>query len=140
MGDSDPKSEKSDTPTRREETTANNKERLLWALEETQGLVYKACKLVDIASSTYYDYLKNDPAFAEAVKVVINTQIDEVEEGLLKMLHSDSEKIRIAASDIYLKAKAKDRGYGSSKQELSGEVGVKTSVIVRLPRNNREPD
>lgn len=142
MGDSDPKVDRLDTPTQRDETTANNKERLLWALQETRGLIYKACKLVNIVPQTYYNYLKDDSEFSEAVKTVINSSVDDVEQGLLDLIDSKKEGIRLGAIKIYLDAKGKDRGYGTERrqQEHSGEIGVKGQVtIVKLPRNNREP-
>jgi len=47
----------------------NKKEKLLKALEETQGLIYHACKKAgNISRSTYYRYLKEDEEFAKAVE------------------------------------------------------------------------
>lgn len=134
-------SNNSDSPTRFEITTAKNKERLLWALEETRGLIYKACRLVDIHPSTYYAYLKEDPEFKDSVDELLSHQVDEVEGGLLDMIRSDKPGIRLAATDIYLKAKAKDRGYGSTKQELTGDLKHSHTVeVVRfeMPMNGTD--
>lgn len=132
--------DKSDTTTRRDEATENNKKRLLSALEKTKGLVYKACKAARVHPSTYYDYLDKDEDFADAVDIILNNQIDEVEGGLLSMIQSDKPGIRLAATDIYLKAKAKNRGYGTEKrqQELSGEIKQISTVevtVFEMPNN-----
>ena len=58
----------------------NKKEKLLKALEETQGLIYHACKKAgNISRSTYYRYMREDKEFAKAVEDIKEAQIDYVE-------------------------------------------------------------
>ena len=95
----------------------NKKEKLLKALEETQGLIYHACKKAgNISRSTYYRYLKEDEEFAKAVKEIQEAQIDYVEGELIKYISRGKETIII----FYLKSKAKDRGYAEKLDITSG--------------------
>lgn len=125
---------------RTDQTKAENKSRFLEAFEQNKGLVYRTCRQIGIDPTTYYRYLDEDPDFDAAVKEILQNQIDDVEGGLLSMIGSDQEKIRLAATDIYLKAKAKDRGYGTEKrqQELSGEIKQTSTVevtVFEMPNN-----
>ena len=95
----------------------NKKEKLLKALEETQGLIYHACKKAgNISRSTYYRYMKEDKEFAKAVEDIKEAQIDYVEGQLIKNIYSGKETSII----FYLKSKAKDRGYAEKLDITSG--------------------
>ena len=95
----------------------NKKEKLLKALEETQGLIYHACKKArNISRSTYYRYMREDKEFAKAVEDIKEAQIDYVEGQLIKNISSGKETIII----FYLKSKAKDRGYAEKLDITSG--------------------
>ena len=95
----------------------NKKEKLLKALQETQGLIYHACKKAgNISRSTYYRYMKEDPEFAQAVEDIKESQIDYVEGELIKNISKGKETSII----FYLKSKAKDRGYAEKLDITSG--------------------
>ena len=95
----------------------NKKEKLLKALQETQGLIYHACKKAgNISRSTYYRYLKEDTEFAKAVEDIKEAQIDYVEGQLIKNISYGKETSII----FYLKSKAKDRGYAEKLDITSG--------------------
>ena len=95
----------------------NKKEKLLKALQETQGLIYHACKKAgNISRSTYYRYLKEDAEFAKAVEDIKEAQIDYVEGQLIKNI-SDGKETSII---FYLKSKAKERGYAEKLDITSG--------------------
>ena len=106
----------------------NKKEKLLKALQETQGLIYHACKKAgNISRSTYYRYMREDEEFAQAVEDIKEAQIDYVEGQLIKNISNGRETSII----FYLKSKARDRGYaeklditrgGKSLTELKIEV------------------
>ena len=88
----------------------DKKERLLQALQETQGLIYHACKKAgNISRSTYYRYMREDQEFAKA-------QIDYVEGELIKNIARGKETSII----FYLKSKARDRGYAEKVDITSG--------------------
>ena len=95
----------------------NKKEKLLKALQETQGLIYHACKKAgNISRSTYYRYMKEDPEFAKEVEDIKQAQIDYVEGQLIKNI-SDGKETSII---FYLKSKAKERGYAERLDITSG--------------------
>lgn len=138
------KSNTSDTLTRTEQTTADNKTRLLRALAKHHGLVYKSCKAADVAPSTYYAYLKEDPTFKEEVDRLVGLEVDEIESGLMTLMKSQDERIQLGARKLYLDAKGKDRGYGTERrqQEHSGKIEVESTgrveIIARIPDNGRD--
>ena len=95
----------------------DKKERLLKALQETQGLIYHACKKAgNISRSTYYRYMREDEEFAKAVEDIKEAQIDYVEGQLIKNI-SDGKETSII---FYLKSKAKERGYAEKLDITSG--------------------
>ena len=95
----------------------NKKEKLLKALQETQGLIYHACKKAgNISRSTYYRYMREDEEFAKAVEDIKEAQIDYVEGQLIKNI-SDGKETSII---FYLKSKAKERGYAEKLDITSG--------------------
>ena len=95
----------------------NKKEKLLKALQETQGLIYHACKKAgNISRSTYYRYMREDEEFAQAVEDIKEAQIDYVEGQLIKNISNEGETSII----FYLKSKARDRGYAEKLDITSG--------------------
>ena len=103
----------------------SKKEKLLKALQETQGLIYHACKKAgNISRSTYYRYMREDEEFAKAVEDIKEAQIDYVEGQLIKNI-SDGKETSII---FYLKSKAKDRGY-TEKNSLDITTGGKSMDI-----------
>tara|TARA_R100000654_G_scaffold1062_3_gene4027 strand:+ start:5295 stop:5642 length:348 start_codon:yes stop_codon:yes gene_type:complete len=96
----------------------NKKEKLLKALQETQGLIYHACKKAgNISRSTYYRYMREDEEFAKAVEDIKEAQIDYVEGELIKNISKGKETSII----FYLKSKARDRGYAEKLDITSGD-------------------
>tara|TARA_R100001443_G_scaffold1056_1_gene4151 strand:+ start:21880 stop:22227 length:348 start_codon:yes stop_codon:yes gene_type:complete len=106
----------------------NKKEKLLKALEETQGLIAHACKKAgNISRSTYYRYLKEDPEFAKKVQEIQEAQIDYVEGQLIKNIANGRETSII----FYLKSKAKERGY-TEKSNLDITSGGKSITDIKI--------
>jgi hypothetical protein len=85
----------------------HTKKALIEALEKSLGVVTTACKLVGIARSTFYEYVKDDPEFAEAVKDINEVTIDFAE----SQLHKQIKDGNTTATIFYLKTKGKKRGY-----------------------------
>ena len=107
----------------------NKKEKLLKALQETQGLIYHACKKAgNISRSTYYRYMREDEEFAQAVEDIKEAQIDYVEGQLIKNISSGKETSII----FYLKSKARDRGYAEKLDITSGG-----STLIGCEKTNR---
>lgn len=137
------KSGKNDTPTRKEKvaaTTENNKEKLLKALSLSGGNVTKACKKAGLDRATHYRYME-DPEYAERVHEVYEENVDEAEDVVLKLMRtSKMDKVRLDAAKEILKARGKDRGYGTERREqkLEGEIGVGgVQLNLYLPDNGK---
>lgn len=85
----------------------HTKKALIEALEKSLGVVTTACKLVGVDRSTFYQYIKDDPEFAEAVKDIDEVTIDFAE----SQLHKQIKDGNTTATIFYLKTKGKKRGY-----------------------------
>ena len=85
----------------------HTKKALLEALEKSLGVVTTACKLVGVTRTTFYQYVKDDPEFAEAVKDIDDVTIDFAE----SQLHKQIKDGNTTATIFYLKTKGKKRGY-----------------------------
>jgi hypothetical protein len=99
--------------------TDTHKKAVLQALEKTFGVVTTACKTVGIARQTFYEWMKEDAAFAEAVKDIENVSLDFAESQLLKQIREDNT----TAILFYLKTKGKKRGY-VERQEVENSGGL----------------
>lgn len=93
------------------------KKNLIDALRKTMGIVSSACETVKIHRSTYYEWLKSDPEFAQAVEAVNDRQIDLVESKLLERIKEGDT----TATIFYLKTKGKKRGW-SEKLEIEAKI------------------
>jgi len=89
-------------------TTTDTKKRLMiQALEKSLGIVTTACKSVDIARSTHYEWMEEDPQYKKAVEDIANIALDFAESKLHKNI-GDADTTAII---FYLKTKGKSRGY-----------------------------
>jgi hypothetical protein len=102
-------------------TTKSNitKKELIVALEKSLGIVTTACKSVNIARSTFYEWLKDDPEFKKAVDDIGDIALDFAE----SKLHTQISDSNTAATIFYLKTKGKKRGY-IEKQEIEHQGGI----------------
>jgi hypothetical protein len=87
--------------------TEQHKKAMLEALEKTLGIVTQACKMANVGRTQYYQWLRDDEDFAQAVKDINNVTIDFVESQLHKQINEGST----AATIFFLKTKARHRGY-----------------------------
>jgi hypothetical protein len=120
------------------------KKAMLVALKKHLGRVSYACDQVNIARSTHYMWLKDDPEYAQAVEDVKERAIDFVESKLMERVNGvtvtkgtneDGEPIvyEVPPSDtaiiFYLKTIGKKRGY-VERQEITGAEGAAPIQIV----------
>lgn len=133
------------------DSTDNRKKAVLEALEQCNGIVTSACRSVEVARSTYYQWLKEDAVFKELVDDIQEVAIDYVESKLFEKIEgveatqrngTDGEPVvySIPPSDtaiiFYLKTKAKKRGY-IERQEHTGADGkpiqheVVTGMVIQ---------
>lgn len=97
------------------------KKRFIDVLKKSRGIITSACESVDMSRQTYYNWLKDDEEFAEAVHEVQESAIDFVESKLMQKINgievvsSKGEIFEVPPSDtaiiFFLKTKAKQRGY-----------------------------
>jgi len=126
-------------PSKVEQNKASNKAALLAALAETGGFIAPACRAAGLNRDTYYRYLNEDTDFAAAVEEISEDAKDTLEAGLYTIAKAGEDRDRIKASQIILNARAKERGYGSERREISGSLETQTRVeiVARLPDNGR---
>lgn len=93
------------------------KKAVIEALQQSLGIVTTACKRAKVSRTQFYEWLKNDPVFAEAVADVEDIALDYVESKLFENIqHGDTQSIH-----YYLKCKGGKRGYGD-KHEVKVEL------------------
>lgn len=93
--------------------TAEAKARMLEALRATLGIVTPALEKAEVARGTFYNWMKNDPEFAEACKVAEEIALDFAESKLHKLIRDENP----SSVFFYLKTKGKKRGY-IERQEI----------------------
>lgn len=138
---------------------ANNKKRMLEALDESHGIITRACQIAQVGRTTFYEWLDADPEFKAKYEAVNESAIDFVESKLFEKINGISVRKGVneegedtvydlppsdTAIIFYLKTKAKKRGY-IERTELSGPDGkdLNTSVSINVvnsgpPLNNSE--
>ena len=89
------------------DTSDTIKKAWVQAMEKNRGIVTQTAKAVGIHRSTYYEWRKQDPEFAERCDEVQNIALDFVEGKLLKRIQDEDT----ASILFYLKTKGKHRGY-----------------------------
>lgn len=112
----------------------HNKKLLLESLEKSLGVVTTACKSAGLDRTTFYRYVNEDPAFAEAVKDIENIALDFVE----SKFHQQISRGDTTACIFYLKTKGKHRGY-VERTEHTGKDGkdlLPQQFIVEVVNKN----
>tara|TARA_R110000772_G_scaffold208319_1_gene318883 strand:- start:349 stop:777 length:429 start_codon:yes stop_codon:yes gene_type:complete len=107
--------------TKKMDTLDTIKKKLLKALEKSLGIVTIACKEVDCARSTFYNYYNNDQDFKNAVDEISNLTLDFAE----SQLHKQIKDGNTTATIFYLKTKGKKRGYIERKEvEMTADIST----------------
>lgn len=97
--------------------TTERKKAVIEALQESLGIVTTACKKAGVGRTQFYEWLKVDKEFADAVADIEEITLDFVESKLLKNIQQgDTQSIH-----YYLKCKGGKRGYGD-KHEVKVEL------------------
>ena len=99
--------------------TKRNKATFLKILVNQAGNVTKACAAARISRGHYYEWLKTDPEFAQAVQHA-KESCKDLFEGFLV---TQARKGNVTACLGWLNANAKDRGYGINRTEHSAPGG-----------------
>jgi len=103
------------------------------ALEKHLGIVTTACRQVDIARTTHYEWLKTNKAYRKLCNDIDNVALDFAE----SCLHKQIAKGNPLSTIFYLKCKAKKRGYiEQSTIEIKGNMKFRadfgTSNLIRV--------
>jgi hypothetical protein len=68
------------------------KKKFLEIWKKSTGVISVSCAKAEIDRKTYYNWLKEDPEFAEAVKEVEDTRLDVAEEILFEKVFIEKDK------------------------------------------------
>jgi len=98
------------------------KRTFLAKLESTLGNISESCKAANIDRNTYYNWLKADPVFAEAVDTVAELNLDFAESCLKRQIKDGNT----TATIFYLKTKGKARGYVET-YDVRGNIAMRTN-------------
>ena len=101
--------------------TNANKTRFIKALTGTFGYIMPACRQCNIAHSTVYRWMQDDPEFSRKVREAQNVQLDVAEFQLAKLINEGNPQ----AIMYYLNNKGRDRGWG---QQYGKSVKVETAT------------
>ena len=112
---------------KRQEAQRRAKEVFLQIFRKQAGNVTEAAKAANITRKTYYEWCRDDPAFAEAADDVKETLLDFTESKLMKNI-DDGKEISIF---FYLKCKGKARGY-VEKAEVEGDRKHEVTIIREI--------
>lgn len=108
---------------------------MIKAMTDCKGIIVSACEMAGVGRKTYYEWLKKDKIFKEAIDIVFEEQVDFVEGKLLGRINMNDTTAII----FYLKTKAKHRGY--SEQQFidltsGGEKLDMRPVILAPPKKD----
>ena len=112
-----------------------------WALLKENGGIFartaRAAKAnfgIDITRQSIRERANRNP---EKLLEILEENVDVAEEGLLALMRSKDEKVRLRAIEFFLKSKGSNRGYfEKSKQTLEGDVAVTVRFIEEDARDN----
>ena len=111
------------------------KKKLIKALEQSLGVVTTACKNVDVARSTFYDWYNADEVFKKEVDGIGDIAIDFAESQLHKQIQDGNSTSTI----FYLKCKGKRRGY-VERTEIVGVEGEPTAFKIEIIDRSKDTD
>lgn len=98
-----------------------------------RGHIGLACESAQIRRTTYYNWMKTDPGFAEEMTEITTYLVDHAEHEL----HNHISAGNLKAVMFFLDRKARDRGYGNvTRQEISGVSGHPVSIDVQKQLEN----
>jgi len=108
--------------TKKEGDLSLKQKAMVEALEKSLGIVTSACKSVDIARNTHYEWLKSNKSYRKLCKDIENVALDFAESHL----HKQIAKGNPLSTMFFLKCKGKGRGYIEQNiVELKGNMKFK---------------
>ena len=118
-------------------TKTSRKQQILKDLKEAHGIVSVTCSKNNINRKTFYEWVKTDPKFKNAVDEINETTIDIVEGYLLSLIRDKNPTAII----FYLKTRGRHRGY-NEKIDISTHLQPKITfeMFRELFKSNEEPE
>lgn len=91
--------------------------------------VMLSCERCGISRGSFYEWVKNDPEFAQKIDDIKEGLLDGLENRVVQLANQD-EKLDVAlkATTAFLNAKAKSRGWG---KELDSNVNINLVADLR---------
>lgn len=102
------------------------KQALLEALTASLGIVTTACRKANVARTSHYRWMENDPEYAEQVRDIQEQAIDFVESHL----HQRIAEGNPACTIFYMKTKGKNRGYVERQEIEHTDNSLKVEVEI----------
>lgn len=110
------------------------RKRFLENLKKARGIICMACENTGITQSTYYRWCEADREFKEKVEDIKESQIDYVENKLLRLIENGDT----TATIFYLKTKGKKRGYSEKVQPAEQQPVIVQDPAKLLPDNTAD--
>lgn len=124
----------------------SNKKKFLELLDAAHGVIVTACKSMNnMSRQTYYNWLKDDPEFAQAAEEVQENAIDFVEGKLMEKVNGISVQSYNAKGEpvvyeqppsdtaiiFFLKTRGKKRGYVERNEvDVNGNINLANEPIT----------
>jgi hypothetical protein len=108
---------------------------MIAAIQEAQGFVTKACSILGISRTTFYNYLKRYATVQQALEDTREKRHEWVESKLMKAVNADN----LTAIIFYLKTQGKHLGY-VERQELTGKDGNELAIRFVWKRDDDKDD
>jgi hypothetical protein len=123
---------------------------MIQALEKSLGIVTTACKSVDIARSTHYEWMEEDTKYKKEVDGIIDIAIDFAESQLNQLIQGARHQVVTNKGDIvevkdapnptsiifFLKTKGKKRGYVETTETIVSEKPIFNSLDINVHQDN----
>jgi len=114
------------------------KQQIPAALLKYNGNIAKACSACGMSRTQYFEWRKEDPEFKRLTDETWEVIKDGLESLLIDTAHGKA-KGNVGAACAVLNARAKDRGYGISRQEVTGAEGRILTIKVVYEDQKTEP-
>lgn len=107
--------------------TEADKEAFLIALEQSMGMVIHAADKTGISRATHYNWMRDDPEYAEKVDTIMERNLDLSESVLLKAVKNGE----LTAVFYHLNNKGKSRGY--NVKDANEDDNRKIEITINSP-------
>lgn len=126
------------------EVTARKKELMLLALEANFGNVWKAAKLIKIANSTHYRWMKEDPVYASEAENLKDIGFRDLRDDLIYKAMKQVEKGNVQVLNkmlgIFCKDLPEEMRMLRRCNDIPPRVGVRFIDKPLDPRRNLEEE